>query len=75
MLLAIGVIIVLMTTALPALTQMFKEFNGQLPITTRILIGLTFSTASHAHPRERRAGGSAPPGCSASPSASGSSTA
>jgi type IV pilus assembly protein PilC len=45
-LLAIGVIIVLMTTALPALTQMFKEFNGNLPITTRILIGLTeFSTA------------------------------
>jgi type IV pilus assembly protein PilC len=45
-LLALGVIIVLMTTALPALTQMFKEFNGQLPITTRILIGLTeFSTA------------------------------
>jgi type IV pilus assembly protein PilC len=45
-LLAIGVIIVLMTTALPALTKMFKEFGGDLPLATRILIGVTdFSLA------------------------------
>lgn len=39
--LAIAVIGILMTTALPALTEMFKEFNSGLPITTRILIGAT----------------------------------
>ena len=41
MVLAVAVIGVLMTTALPALVQMFKEFDGELPITTRILIGMT----------------------------------
>ncbi len=41
MVLAVGVIGVLMTTALPALVEMFKEFDGELPITTRILIGMT----------------------------------
>lgn len=46
MVLAFAVIGVLMTTALPALVEMFKEFDGKLPITTRILIGLTdFTTA------------------------------
>ena len=36
--LAIGVAGLLMTTALPALTQLFDEFGGDLPITTRILM-------------------------------------
>jgi type IV pilus assembly protein PilC len=44
--LAFVVVGVLMTTALPALVQLFGEFNGDLPITTRILIGTTnFTTA------------------------------
>jgi type IV pilus assembly protein PilC len=38
-LLAIGVAGLLMTTALPALTGLFEEFGGDLPITTRLLIG------------------------------------
>lgn len=45
-LLAFGVVALLMTTALPALTEMFKEFNSDLPLPTRILIGATgFSKA------------------------------
>ena len=44
--LAIVVVGVLVTTALPALVELFKEFDGGLPITTRILIGVTeFSKA------------------------------
>jgi type IV pilus assembly protein PilC len=44
--LAFAVIGILMTTALPALVEMFKEFDGELPIATRILIGTTnFTTA------------------------------
>lgn len=40
------VIGILMTTALPALVEMFKEFDGNLPITTRLLIAVTdFGTA------------------------------
>ncbi len=46
MVLAAVVIGVLMSTALPALVQMFKEFDGKLPITTRLLIAMTdFTTA------------------------------
>lgn len=37
--LAVAVAGILMTTALPALTGLFDEFGGDLPITTRILIG------------------------------------
>ena len=44
--LAIVVVGILVTTALPALVELFKEFEGGLPITTRILIGVTeFSKA------------------------------
>ncbi len=39
--LAVCVIGLLMTTALPALTEMFKEFDSELPLTTRLLIGVT----------------------------------
>lgn len=39
--LAVIVVAILVTTALPALVDLFKEFNGHLPITTRILIGVT----------------------------------
>ncbi|HEY8172036.1 MAG TPA: type II secretion system F family protein [Dehalococcoidia bacterium] len=45
--LAFVVIGVLMTTALPTLVQLFDEFDGQLPITTRILIGVTNFTTAH----------------------------
>lgn len=45
-LLAFGVIGVLMTTALPALVKLFDEFDGDLPLATRLLIGMTnFTTA------------------------------
>lgn len=44
--LAVIVVAVLMTTALPALAQMFNEFGSELPITTRLLIATTdFTTA------------------------------
>ena len=39
--LAVVVVAILVTTALPALVDLFKEFDGNLPITTRILIGIT----------------------------------
>lgn len=46
MVLAAVVVGILVTTALPALVELFKEFDGNLPITTRILIGVTeFSKA------------------------------
>lgn len=46
MVLAVVVVAILVTTALPALVDLFKEFDGDLPITTRILIGVTeFSKA------------------------------
>jgi type IV pilus assembly protein PilC len=41
MVLAVIVVGILVTTALPALVELFKEFNGNLPITTRLLIGFT----------------------------------
>jgi type IV pilus assembly protein PilC len=41
MVLAVVVTVILVTTALPALVDLFKEFDGNLPITTRILIGVT----------------------------------
>ncbi len=41
MVLAVVVVAVLVTTALPALVDLFAEFDGDLPITTRILIGVT----------------------------------
>jgi type IV pilus assembly protein PilC len=45
--LAFVVVGVLMTTALPSLVQLFNEFDGELPITTRILIGTTNFTSSY----------------------------
>ena len=45
--LSIVVVGILMTTALPALTQMFKEFDADLPVTTRILIGITEFTREY----------------------------
>jgi len=45
--LAIVVVAVLMTTALPSLVQLFGEFDGELPITTRILIATTNFTSAH----------------------------
>jgi len=45
--LAVVVVAVLMTTALPALTQMFKEFDADLPVTTRLLIWLTDFTGAY----------------------------
>lgn len=46
MVLAAVVVGILVTTALPALVELFAEFDGDLPITTRILIGVTeFSKA------------------------------
>ncbi len=47
MVLAAVVVGVLMTTALPALTQMFNEFDAKLPITTRILITTTNFSAAY----------------------------
>lgn len=41
MVLAVVIVGVLMTTALPALVKLFDEFEGDLPITTRLLIGAT----------------------------------
>jgi type IV pilus assembly protein PilC len=46
-LLAVGVVGLLMTTALPALTQMFKEFDSELPLPTRILITVTEFSGAH----------------------------
>lgn len=40
-LMAVGVAILLMTTALPALTGLFDEFGGELPLPTRILMGMS----------------------------------
>jgi len=45
--LAAVVVAILMTTALPALTQMFGEFDADLPVTTRFLIALTGFTGAH----------------------------
>jgi type IV pilus assembly protein PilC len=45
--LAIVVVGVLMTTALPSLVQLFGEFNGDLPLATRILIGTTNFTSAY----------------------------
>jgi type IV pilus assembly protein PilC len=45
--LAIVVVGILMTTALPALTQMFNEFDAELPVTTRLLIGMTDFSAAY----------------------------
>lgn len=46
-LLAVGVAALLMTTALPALTGLFDEFGGDLPITTRILMGVSDVAAAY----------------------------
>jgi type IV pilus assembly protein PilC len=46
-LLAVGVAILLMTTALPALTGLFDEFGGELPLPTRMLMGLSSFMAEY----------------------------
>jgi type IV pilus assembly protein PilC len=46
-LLAVGVAVLLMSTALPALTGLFSEFGGDLPITTRILMGMSDFAAAY----------------------------
>lgn len=45
--LAFVVMAVLTTTALPALVQLFDEFDGELPITTRILMSVTHFTGAY----------------------------
>jgi len=45
--LAVGVAGLLMTTALPALTQLFDEFGGDLPITTRLLMASSDFAAAY----------------------------
>lgn len=45
--LAFVVIGVLMTTALPSLVKLFAEFEGDLPITTRLLIATTNFSSAH----------------------------
>jgi type IV pilus assembly protein PilC len=47
MVLAVIVVGILVTTALPPLVELFKEFNGNLPITTRLLIGFTEFTKTY----------------------------
>ena len=47
MVLAVGVAGLLMTTALPALTQLFDEFGGDLPITTRLLMASSDFAAAY----------------------------
>lgn len=49
-LLAIVVVSILVTTALPPLTSLFDEFNTTLPLPTRILMGVSsFATAYKIH--------------------------
>ena len=49
-LLAIGVVAILVTMALPPLTSLFDEFDAELPLPTRILLGVShFSTAYKLH--------------------------
>ena len=40
-LLAIVVVSILVTTALPPLISLFDEFNAQLPLPTRVLLGVS----------------------------------
>jgi type IV pilus assembly protein PilC len=49
-LLAFGVIGLLMSTALPALVQLFDEFDGELPLATRLLIAMTEFTQAYRLP-------------------------
>jgi type IV pilus assembly protein PilC len=49
-LLAIGVVAILVTAALPPLVSLFEEFDAELPLPTRILIGIShFATAYKLH--------------------------
>ncbi len=49
-LLAIGVMVILVTAALPPLISLFEEFNARLPLPTRILLALShFATAYKLH--------------------------
>jgi type IV pilus assembly protein PilC len=49
-LLAVGVVCILVTTALPPLLGLFDEFNAEPPLPTRILLGVThFATAYKLH--------------------------
>lgn len=44
---AVGVVFVMLTVALPPLTSMFLDFDAQLPLPTRILIGISDFLATH----------------------------
>ncbi len=49
-LLAIGVVVILVTTALPPLISLFEEFDAELPLPTRILLAVShFTTAYMLH--------------------------
>jgi len=49
-LLAIGVVGILITAALPPLMSLFEEFDAELPLPTRILLGVShFATAYKLH--------------------------
>ncbi len=49
-LLAIGVVVILVTTALPPLISLFEEFDAELPVPTRILLAVShFATAYMLH--------------------------
>jgi type IV pilus assembly protein PilC len=50
MLLAVGVVIIVITMALPPLISLFDEFNASLPLPTRILLAVSgFATAYLLH--------------------------
>jgi type II secretory pathway component PulF len=42
LLLAIGVLVVLMTVFIPKFQKMFDSFGGQLPLLTRIIVGISY---------------------------------
>jgi type IV pilus assembly protein PilC len=49
-LMAIGVVVILVTAALPPLINLFDDFDAELPLPTKILLGLShFATAYKLH--------------------------
>lgn len=50
LLIAGGVITLLITVTLPSLSELFTEFGGQLPLPTRILVGLTGFVSTYKLP-------------------------
>jgi type IV pilus assembly protein PilC len=47
LLLALGVVTLMLTFALPSMVDMFDEFNADLPVTTRLLIAITNGFATY----------------------------